>query len=64
MKTQYEQYLKDKQNMRWQMLDPKFAAALQLNKYGFPTKLKAFFGILQYKDYLQNELKKSNQQIT
>ena len=33
MKTQYEQYLKDKQNMRWQMLDPKFAAALQLNKY-------------------------------
>lgn len=64
MRAQYELYKTDKQNMRWQMLDSKYAAAIQCNKYGFPTKLKSFFGILQYRNYLSNELKKSNQQIT
>ena len=64
MRAQYEAYKADKQNMRWQTLNAKYAAAIQCNKYGFPTKLKAFFGILQYKNYLSNELKKSNQQIT
>lgn len=63
MLTMYNAYLADKQNLRWQVLDPKYAAALMLNKNGFPTKLRAIFSILQYDQYLENELERNGQQL-
>lgn len=61
MQPMYNAYLADKQNMRWQQLDPKYAAAFMLNKNGFPTRLRAIFSILQYDQYLSNELERNNQ---
>ncbi len=61
LRTMYNAYLTDKNNMRWQMVDPKYAAAIVMNKYGFPTKLNAIFGIKQYEDYLDNELERNGQ---
>ena len=63
MLAMYNAYLTDKQNLRWQVLDPKYAAALMLNKNGFPTKLRAIFSILQYDQYLENELERNGQQL-
>lgn len=34
-----------------------------LNKNGFPTKLRAIFSILQYDQYLENELERNGQQL-
>ena len=63
MRTMYNSYLEDKNNMRWQTLDPKFAGAIALNEYGFPTKLHTVFSLMQYNQYLDNELERSNQQL-
>lgn len=63
MYQMYNAYLNDKTNMRWQVLDGKTAAAIMLNKDGFPTKLNAIFSILQYDEYLANELEKNSQQL-
>lgn len=63
MRTMYNAYLTDKNNLRWQTLDPKFAGAIALNEYGFPTKLHALFSLMQYNQYLDNELERSNQQL-
>lgn len=63
MLDMYNAYLTDKQNLRWQVLDAKYAAALLLNKNGFPTKLKSIFSILQYDQYLANELERNSQQL-
>ena len=63
MKSMYDAYLKDKNNMRWQVMDPKIAGAIVLNEYGFPTKLHTLFSIMQYNQYLDNELERSNQQL-
>lgn len=63
MKTMYERYLTDKTNLRWQVLDPKYAGAIACNKYGFPTQLRALVSLLQYDTYLNNEVERSNQQL-
>ena len=63
MLDMYNAYLTDKQNLRWQVFDAKYAAALLLNKNGFPTKLKSIFSILQYDQYLANELERNSQQL-
>ena len=63
MKAMYASYLTDKNNLRWQQLDPKFAGAIALNEYGFPTKLHTVFSLMQYDQYLSNELERSNQQL-
>lgn len=41
---------------RWQTLDPKFSACIQLNEEGFPSYLAAFYDIIDYKTYKLNEL--------
>ena len=61
MQPMYNAYLTDKTNLRWQQLDPKYAAAFMLNKNGFPTRLRAIFSILQYDQYLNNELERNGQ---
>ena len=63
MKSMYNTYLADKNKSRWQTLDPKFAGAIALNEYGFPTKLHSIFSLMQYNEYLNNELERSNQQL-
>ena len=63
MKAMYAEYIKDKNNLRWQQLDPKFAGAIALNEYGFPTKLHTVFSLMQYDQYLSNELERNNQQL-
>lgn len=63
MQSMYNAYLTDKNNLRWQTLDPKYAGAIALNEYGFPTKLHTLFSIMQYNQYLDNELERSNQQL-
>lgn len=63
LRSMYNSYLSDRNNMRWQLVDPKYAAALVMNKYGFPTKLNAIFGIKQYEEYLDNELERNGQQL-
>lgn len=61
MKTQYEQYRADPRNSQWQKLDPKYAGAILLNESGFPNKLYSLFAILQYQEYLDNELQRNGQ---
>jgi hypothetical protein len=61
MKSQYDAYKKDTKNLRWQMLNPKFAGAILLNETGFPNRLYSLFGILQYQQYANNELERSGQ---
>lgn len=61
MKGQYDAYKKDTKNLRWQMLNPKFAGAILLNETGFPNRLYSLFGILQYQQYANNELERSGQ---
>jgi hypothetical protein len=41
---------------RWQTLDPRFSACIQLNEEGFPSYLAAFYDIIDYKTYKLNEL--------
>ena len=60
MREQYDLYKKDN-NAQWQLLDPKFAGAILLNKNGFPSRLYGLFGILQFQQYLDNELERSGQ---
>lgn len=63
MRTMYNAYLADKNNLRWQTLDPKYAGAVALNEYGFPTKLHMLFSLMQYNQYLDNELERNDQQL-
>lgn len=63
MRSMYNAYLKDKNNLRWQTLDPKYAGAIALNEYGFPTKLHLLFTLMQYDQYLENELERNEQQL-
>lgn len=60
--AQYETYKKDR-NLQWQLVNPKFAGAILLNEIGFPTKLNILRSILQYQQYLNNELARSEQQL-
>lgn len=60
MHEQYNLYKRDAK-LKWQMLDPKFAGAIMLNKKGFPNKLYSLFGILQYQIYTTNELERNSQ---
>lgn len=61
-RTQYETYKKDR-NLQWQLVNPKFAGAILLNEIGFPTKLNILRSIMQYQQYLSNELARSEQQL-
>lgn len=63
MQAQYKAYTADKQNLRWQVLDPKFAAAFAVNEHGFPTRLQTLLNVLQYNKYLDNELVRNSQQL-
>lgn len=60
--SQYNIYKADK-NQQWQLVNPKFAGAILLNDVGFPTKLNILRSILQYQQYLNNELARSEQQL-
>ena len=62
MKTLYEQYKKDT-NLRWQKLNPKFAAGFTLNDKAFPTYLRTLGAIMQYDKYRTNELERNEQQL-
>ena len=59
--SQYNEYKKDKKNMQWQTMNPKFAGAILSNNIGFPSKLIALEGILQYNQYKDNELARNEQ---
>ena len=63
LKLLYSEYLNDKQNNRWRVLDPKYAGALIVNENGFPTKLRTLFSIMRYEQYSENELERSGQQL-
>lgn len=62
MQAGYDAYKKDT-NLRWQKLNPKFAAAFALNDTSFPTYLRALGAILQYDKYRTNELDRNEQQL-
>lgn len=59
----YDAYKKDAKNMQWQVLDPRFATAIQENEFAFPTSLKAIFSMKQYDEYLAIELERSSQTL-
>lgn len=61
MAEQYKLYLQNKTANRWQVIDPRYAAGFMLNDAGFPTKLYGLFGITQYQQYADNELKRNGQ---
>ena len=61
-KSQYDTYKADSK-LQWQLVNPKFAGAILLNDVGFPTKLNIMRSILQYQQYLNNELARSEQQL-
>lgn len=61
-RAQYEAYRGDS-NLRWQLVNPKFSGAILLNDIGFPTKLNILSSIIQYQDYLDNELARNEQQL-
>lgn len=61
-RAQYELYKQDR-NQQWQLVNPKFAGAILLNDIGFPTKLNILRSVLQYQQYLNNELARSEQQL-
>ena len=63
LKLLYSEYLTDKQNKRWRVLDPKYAGALIVNENGFPTRLRTLFSILRYEQYSENELARNSQQL-
>lgn len=60
--TQYLEYKQDSKK-QWQLANPKFAGAILLNDIGFPTKLNILRSILQYEQYAENELQRSEQQL-
>ena len=59
----YKTYLTDKNNLRWQSLDPKFSAAITTNEYGFPTRLASLIQIKNFETYQDNELDKNSQTL-
>lgn len=59
----YLAYKADTAHMRYQVLNPKFAGAITLNQYGFPTKLKMWQNLDRYNKYLDNELARNDQQL-
>ena len=62
MRTLYDAYKKDSK-LRWQKLNPKFAAGFVLNDLSFPTYLRSLGAIMQYDQYRANELERSAQQL-
>ena len=62
MRTLYDAYKKDSK-LRWQKLNPKFAAGFILNEHAFPTYLRSVGAIMQYDQYRTNELERSEQQL-
>ena len=63
MSQMYALYLEDKNNNRWQKMNPKYSAGFVLNDNSFPTYLRALSAILQYDKYRDNELERSAQQL-
>ena len=63
IKSMYEEYQKDKNNLRWQQVNPKVAGAILLNSKGVPTQFNAFFSIDKYDKYAENELERNSQQL-
>lgn len=63
IKSMYEEYQKDKNNLRWQQVNPKVAGAILLNSKGVPTQFNAFFSIDKYDKYSENELERNSQQL-
>lgn len=56
-RERYQTYKNGKgDDTRWQTLDPRFSACIQLNEEGFPSYLAAFYDIIDYKTYKLNEL--------
>lgn len=55
----YNKYKKDN-DMRWQILDPRFSSGIMLNEVGLPRYLYLYGGILDYEKYQDNELKRNN----
>ena len=62
MRVLYDNYKKDSK-LRWQKLNPKFAAGFVLNDLSFPTYLRSLGAIMQYDQYRANELERSAQQL-
>lgn len=62
-RTKYDAYKANPRDMEWQTLDPRYAAAIQENEFGFPTQLRALFSIKQYDTYLSNELTRNTQTL-
>ena len=63
MRSMYDAYLEDNNNMRWQKMNPKYSAGFMLNNNSFPTYLRALSTIMQYDKYRTNELERNSQQL-
>lgn len=62
-RTKYDIYLKDRQNMRLQELDPSFTTAFAVNPRGNPVFFNGVFSQRHYEQYLENELANNSQQL-
>lgn len=62
LKQKYEDYKRDKK-LQWQVLNPRFAAALSINDIGVPTLLNALAAIKRYDVYNNNALERDSQQL-
>lgn len=58
MITQYQAFKKDR-NLRFQLLEPKFSAAIPFSMNGMPPKIFANYGIVDYRLIQGNEIQRS-----
>lgn len=58
-KTLYTKY-RDNPSTNWLNLDPHFSSGLMLNEYGIPTYFYLYGALLNYEQYQDNELERSN----
>lgn len=63
MSSLYELYSSKGSEYQWQKLNPKFSAGFTLNDQAFPTYLRSLGAIMQYDQYRNNELERSEQQL-
>lgn len=56
----YRKYLSNQTDNRWGVLNPAFSTAVLLNEKGIPTLFYLLGGILDYEQYQDNELERSD----
>ena len=60
--AQYNSYKSDTK-LRWQQLDPSFAASISFSSSGLPPKLSANYGIIDYTTTKENEVRRSSNEL-